>query len=196
MVRLSLCLACLLLICIPASAAVLAWGANLDASQEIPPNPSTATGSGLVTFDDLTNVLSVWVQWSGLTGPSVQAHIHCCVANPPGNVGIALDLWLTSDPARPATGTYSAVYDLDDVNPFRAAFTTANGGTAAGAFAALRAAMDSGDGRAYFNLHTATYPGGEIRGDLVPVPEPSTILLTMAGLALFAVGRRRIAPLA
>lgn len=195
MVRLSLCLACLLLVCLPANAAVLTWGASLDASQEIPPNASTATGTGLVTYDDLTNVLSIWVEWSGLTGVGVQAHIHCCVATPPGNVGIAVDLWLPGDPSRPATGSYSAVFDLDEVNPFRAAFTLANGGTTESAFAALRAAMDAGEGRAYFNIHTAMYPGGEIRGDIARVPEPSMMMLTVAGLGLLALRRRRAARL-
>lgn len=45
-------------------------------------------------------------------------------------------------------------------------------------------------GRAYINFHTAQFPGGEIRGVLIP--EPSTIALVGFGfLALGAVARRR-----
>jgi hypothetical protein len=173
----------------PGSAAILTWSANLTGSQEIPANVSSATGSGWVQFDDSTNVLSVSLNWQGLTGIGVQSHIHCCVASPPGNVGIALDLWLAANP-QPASGGFFNSWDLDVVNPFRAAFVTASGGTAPGALAALLSAMDSNQGRAYFNIHTATYPGGEIRGDISQVPEPATILSTIGGLGLLLLRRR------
>ncbi|MES2525070.1 MAG: CHRD domain-containing protein [Gemmatimonadota bacterium] len=46
-------------------------------------------------------------------------------------------------------------------------------------------------GRSYLNFHTVQNPGGEIRGTLVVVPEPATVLLTAAGLALLAIARKR-----
>ncbi|HEY4759023.1 MAG TPA: CHRD domain-containing protein, partial [Thermoguttaceae bacterium] len=48
---------------------------------------------------------------------------------------------------------------------------------------AYGAAILAGNG--YVNIHTTTFPGGEIRGQVVgEVPEPGTIvLLAMAGLA-------------
>jgi len=177
---------------LPASAATLTWGAVLSGDQEIPPVPSAATGTGWVQYDSAANDLSLYVAWEGLTGPGIQAHIHCCVATPPGNVGIALDLWLPSDPSRPTSGFFTATYDLDTTNPFRVAFTNASGGTTAGALERLIAAMDAGDGRVYYNIHTAQYPGGEIRGNLMPVPEPATTAGLLAAVgAMLALRRRR-----
>jgi hypothetical protein len=178
------------LLATPGQAAVMTWTATLSGTQEIPPATTDATGSGWVQFDDATNILSLYVAWQGLTGPGIQAHIHCCVASPPGNVGIAVDLWLPADPPRPATGTFSASWDLDTTNPFRAAFTTANGGTTLGAMAALMTAMNADQGRAYFNIHTQAFPGGEIRGNLA-VPEPASLSLVLAGLGALLLRRRR-----
>jgi hypothetical protein len=178
------------LLATPSQAAVLTWTASLSGAQEIPPTASTATGSGWVQYDEATNVLSLYVDWQGLTGDGIQAHIHCCVANPPGNAGIAIDLWLPADSPQPATGSFSASWDLDLVDPFRAAFLTANGGTTSGALAALIAAMDANEGRAYFNIHTTLYPGGEIRGNL-EVPEPAGLSLMLAGFGAVLLRRQR-----
>lgn len=92
------------------SAAVITWEAFLNSAQENnPANTSPATGFGTVTFDDATNLLTLDLSWSGLSGPGVQAHIHCCAA-PTANASVVLDLWLTGNP-QPATGSYSAAYD-------------------------------------------------------------------------------------
>jgi hypothetical protein len=47
-------------------------------------------------------------------------------------------------------------------------------------------------GNSYINFHTTQFPGGETRGFLQIVPEPSTNLLFSVGLAgLFAAGLRK-----
>ena len=43
----------------------------------------------------------------------------------------------------------------------------------------------------YLNLHTSAFPGGEIRGQVIPIPEPSGLMLLGGGLALLAALRRR-----
>ncbi len=49
------------------------------------------------------------------------------------------------------------------------------------------------NGQAYFNIHTQSFAGGEIRGFLTPVPEPQTYQLLAMGLGLlsFVVTRSR-----
>jgi hypothetical protein len=72
-------------------------------------------------------------------------------------------------------------------------FITNNGGTVGSALNALVAGLDSG--RAYLNIHTSMFAGGEIRGFLQPVPEPGTYAMMVAGLGLvgfMAVRRRRL----
>jgi len=64
------------------------------------------------------------------------------------------------------------------------------GGTVAGAEAAFASGLAAGT--TYFNIHTSMFPGGEIRGFLAVVPEPSTIGLVAAGLVgILMAGRRR-----
>jgi hypothetical protein len=74
---------------------------------------------------------------------------------------------------------------------FNATYLANNGGTAASAAAAF--AAHAAAGRAYWNIHTSFGPGGEIRGFLTAVPEPSSLaMLGLGALALVARGRKTV----
>ena len=78
---------------------------------------------------------------------------------------------------------------MTDASSYNPAFVSAHGGTVATALNALLAGLDAGE--AYLNIHTTSFPTGEIRGFLAPVPEPETYALMLGGLAVLATLRRR-----
>jgi hypothetical protein len=58
-----------------AHATIITYTANLSGANEAPPNVSPATGSALVTIDNLLNTLSVNISFTGLTVPATAAHL-------------------------------------------------------------------------------------------------------------------------
>lgn len=162
--------------------------ATLTGSQEVPANGSTAVGSITVTLDLGANLLTVSETFSGLVGgPAAAAHIHCCG---PAGINEPVAVPFTGFP-NATSGTYTSTFDLTNPVTYNPAFLTANGGTAAGAEAALIAGLEAGN--AYANIHDATYPGGEIRGQLHVVPEPSSLLFMGSGVAgLLGMFRRKL----
>jgi hypothetical protein len=146
------------------------------------------TGTVLVTYDAGTHLLTIDTTFSGLSGVTTAAHIHCCV-DPPGTAGVAVSPpSLPGFPLGVSAGSYLFTLDLTNPSVFAPSFVTNfGGGTIPGAEAALVANMIAG--RAYFNIHSNLFPGGEIRGFLA-VPEPASLLLLGTALAALAVRRR------
>jgi hypothetical protein len=108
------------------------------------PEAAGATGSGsvLLTFDSATSLLDFDVSFSGLSGTTTVAHIHCCTATPgTGTAGVAVTPGtLPGFPVGVSSGTY--VYnDLDMLlaSTYTSTFLTGSGGTAAGALSRLLA---------------------------------------------------------
>ena len=112
---------------------------------------------------------------------------HCCAL--PG-VAAIVAVPFTGFPSA-TSGTYSNTFDLTLSSTYNSAFVTAHGGTAAGAEATLIAGLDSG--LAYVNIHNATFPNGEIRGQLeTPLPATLPLLATgLGGLGLLGWRRKR-----
>src|SRR5437016_11730167 len=165
--------------------------ANLDGLTESPPNASPGTGFAQVTLDLALHTLQIDVTFSGLMGTTTAAHIHAPTLSPlTGNAGVATQTpYFVGFPIGVTSGSYSHIFDTLDAVTYNSAYVTASGGTAALAEAALAQAL--ADGKAYFNIHSTMFSGGEIRGFLVPVPEPTTVgLIVIGGMTALLAARK------
>lgn len=174
---------------IPAQSAIIDFnlqgraGPGLLPGSEILPPPSILfgpVGSGGefgpgIRYDDVSNQLSINVNWgqanghNNLTGNVTVGHIH-----------------------GPASFNEAAgvLIDLHTLPQFNASGT---GGGINGGMVTLSAQqeMDLLAGRLYLNFHTALNPAGEIRGNMVPIPEPGTYAFLLGGLGLLGFMARR-----
>lgn len=170
-----------------ANAAIIIYGATLTGLDESPPNASPGTGFAQVTIDTVAHIMRVEASFSGLTGITTAAHIHSATAAPfSGTAAVATTV--PSFPGFPlgvTSGLMDQTYDMTLSSSYNPTFITAHGGTTASAEAFLFASF--ADGTSYFNIHTSTFGGGEIRGFLAPIPAPGGLAL----LGVAAIGGRR-----
>jgi hypothetical protein len=148
---------------------------------------ATGSGTGSLLYDDATHLLQMQATFSGLSGNVTQTHFHGPTATPGiGTAGIAVgNPSLPNFPLGANNGTYSETLDLTLSTVYNAGFLSGpGGGTAAGAENAFITAMN--EGRIYWNIHSSTFPGGEIRGFVTLVPEPSAFALAGLGIAALA----------
>ncbi|MEI9813283.1 MAG: CHRD domain-containing protein [Acidobacteriota bacterium] len=172
-----------------AQGASFTYTGSLSGANEVPPVASPGTGFAVVSVDTVTHLLTVDVTFSGLLAPTTASHIHCCTTP---SAGVATQTPTFSGfPLGVTAGSYSHVFDMSLTSTFNASFVTANGGTAAGAEAALVAGLNLGN--AYLNVHSSSFPAGEIRANLVATPEPAAWSLMGLALAGLLVARKRFA---
>lgn len=171
-----------------AAQGAITYTATLNGAIEAPPNASPGTGEATLTYDPIARTFTLDTTFRDLIGTVTVAHIHAATANPfTGTAGVATPTpTFPGFPAGVSSGTYNVTLSSIANSSYNNAFRTANGGTAESAEAALRAALDSG--RAYLNIHSSAFPGGEIRGFFVPSPSAAA-MLGLGGLV--AMRRRR-----
>ena len=185
-----------LLVCAGASharATIFQYRVSLDGPSEIPVNTSPGFGVGEIDYNDVLHTLFVGFTFSNLLGTTTASHIHAATANPfSGTAGVATTTpTFAGFPLGVTNGVYTNTLDLTLSSSWNTAFINGNGGTIAGAEAALAAAMASG--RAYLNVHSSFATGGEIRGFLVAVPEPSAAAVLALGASglMWKIRRKR-----
>jgi len=139
---------------------------SLSGPAEAPPNNSPGTGKALITIDAVANTMRVQTTFSGLVAGVTASHIHAPTAVAgTGTAGVATTLpTFPGFPSGVTAGTYDQTFNMLLASSYNPSYVTNNGGTTASAFAALRAAISAG--KAYLNIHSTTFPGGEIRGFL------------------------------
>ena len=120
----------------PALAETLNMTAELTGAAEVPANDSAGTGTLEATYDTETMLFTWTVTYEGLTGDATAAHFHGPAAAD-ANAGPVIPI--EGDLASPIEG--SATLTEEQASQLQ-------------------------DGLWYFNVHTAEYPDGEIRGQV------------------------------
>jgi hypothetical protein len=116
-----------------------ALSGNASGAQEVPSNTTMGTATLTGSYNASTNSLQYNISWSGLTGAATAMHFHGPAAiGVSANVLVGLDI-TTNGISGNGMGTITVSDDFEK---------------------ALLA------GQVYYNIHTALYPAGEIRGQV------------------------------
>ena len=141
----------------PASAITYQLVTSLDAAQA--GTVSTATGSGTLTYDDQSNLLTWNISFTGLLGTETISHFHG-----PAESGVNAGAQITLPLGSPKIGSsvLNATQEIDLLNELW-----------------------------YVNVHSSVNLLGEIRGQLLMVPEPEIYAMMAVGLGLVGFMARR-----
>ena len=116
-------------------------GLPLGGDQEVPANNSGGKGTADVTYNRETKMLSYTVNYNGLSEKASMAHIHG-TAPRGANAGVVHDL--TGKLQKETSGSFTDSVMIEGALKEDSLLS----------------------GFYYFNIHTPTHPGGEIRGQI------------------------------
>ena len=150
----------------PANAALYVLSGDMDVFQATtnPANIGNGTGTIAGGYDDATNILNYSLEWMNLTTPVTNMHFHL---GAPGTAG-GVELGIPGPWISPQLGVGILLNNSQEAN------------------------MLSGDW--YVNVHTQSFPGGEIRGQVMAsvVPIPAAVWLFGTGIfGLIGFSKRR-----
>lgn len=138
--------------------------ARVRGSCEVPSISTNARGQLTAEIDDASSLITWTLTYEGLEAPVEQAHIHLGELHTNGGVSAFLCTNLDNGPAdtqpcpEESASIEGAITPEHVVGP-------ADQGIAEGEFAELVRAIRAG--AAYVNVHTTTFPAGEIRGQII-----------------------------
>jgi CHRD domain-containing protein len=141
----ALFLAAAMMLAAGAALADTGFSCVLQGVQEVPPNASPATGSGFFILNNAGTTLSYDVQFSGLTANRTAEHFHAPGA-PGVNAGVVRTIAGAGATSGHDIGTWNST---DAIQPLTATQVS-----------------NLMNGLMYVNVHTANFPGGEIRGQI------------------------------
>lgn len=113
----------------------------LSGANEVPAVASTASGVGYLAHSPGNFSLRYVIEYNGLSGPATAAHFHSGAAGVSGPVVVGLSAGVTN--------TLTGTLDLTSLP--------------------VDFLQKLDNGTLYANIHTAANPGGEIRGQLIPL---------------------------
>jgi len=118
----------------------------MTGAQETPAVATAATGTIDATYSIYTKVVTFTVNWSGLSGLPIMAHVHG-TATKGYAAAVVQPMWTAANAVLyPASGKYTGSMFVDGVKIKEEHILA---------------------GEYYINLHTAANPAGEIRGQLI-----------------------------
>lgn len=145
-----------------AGADIVTYNVTLDGDQEVPSVDTPGFGNAVVTLDTDTGELTWDVEYFDLLAPSTAAHFHG-PADIDDTAGVLVDMGAGET------------------------FGVTEGTLMGSAFIGEVQIEQVLDGLWYINIHSEMHPGGEIRGQVVPVPGAMALL----GISAIVGTRRR-----
>lgn len=129
-------------------AQILHFSVSLSGPNVVPPTGSSAIGSGTFELDTVTRILSANVSYSGLAADAYASHVHLGAAGATGPVAASFTTSTPSATSGSIVGSAPSQFETAYIPNLIA-------------------------GNTYCDIHDPSYPGGEIRGQLIVFRSPS-----------------------